>query len=57
MEVKEQMMYSGSSYACLWFELAAFLAELKVMETNFLRSGEANLTSPVLAPFCMYINS
>lgn len=57
MEVKEQMMYPGPSYACLWFELAAFLVELKVIEINFLRSGEANLPSPVLVPFCMYINS
>lgn len=57
MEEEEQMMHPGSSYACLWLELAAFLAELKVMETNFLRSGEANLPSPVLAPFCTYINN
>lgn len=56
-EEEEPMMYPGSSYACLWFELAAFLAELKEMETNFLRSGEADLPSPVLVTFCMCTNS
>lgn len=45
MKEEEPMMYPGSSYVCLWFELAAFLAELKAMETT--SSGQVKLIYPL----------